>query len=71
MFEIGKEQGISEVLAHREQRMMFQKNILSQFSGKTLVTLTLNIPGPIKSNTNLIELFNMGRAEINHLIKVK
>ena len=69
MFESGKEQGISDVLAHKEQRLMFQEKLLSQFVGKSLVTLTLNIPGPIKSNADLIHLFDMGRAEINQLIQ--
>ena len=43
------ETGMMEILQAREQRALYQKELLAQY-GKTLLCFTLNVPGPEKDN---------------------
>lgn len=62
MFEEGKEQTIEEVLAHRDKRVQLQKETLEK--NKNVITVSLNIPGPIKNNDSLMKLAQTANDEV-------
>lgn len=64
IFDLGQEQNIEKMLEHREQRVLFQDKLFNEFPDKTLLSYTLNIPGPIKNNDFILELFNEGLVQI-------
>ena len=43
-----RELTLMDLLNSRENRVNHQKELLEQFTGHTLVSITLNIPGPVK-----------------------
>ena len=43
-----RELTLMDLLDSRENRVNHQKELLEQFTGHTLVSMTLNIPGPVK-----------------------
>lgn len=69
MFEIGLPQEINDILDHREQRVKFQKKLLALFPQKTLLVFSLNIPGPIKNNEAITDIFYSGQVAIKSLLK--
>lgn len=60
IFQDGNPQNIAQVLAAKDYRVALQQNIFQEYPNATLVDINLNIPGPIKNNQYLIELFNYG-----------
>lgn len=50
---------LQEILAAREQRVQTQKEILSQYK-KPLVCFTMNIPGPVKVDRDVLIGFGVG-----------
>lgn len=64
MFDDGQEPSLDEVLNRREQRVARVHELGTLFPGKAVVCYKLNIPGPIKNNEQIRELFNYGCQEI-------
>ncbi len=48
MTDTTRELTLMDLLDSRENRVNHQKELLEQFSGSVLVSMTLNIPGPVK-----------------------
>jgi len=59
IYFIGEEQTLQDILASREERVEYQKYLLSKF-GHTVVSYKLNIPGPIKYNSLIKQIFEEG-----------
>lgn len=57
---IGKEQTLKDILASREERVQYQQNLLNKYSESSIVSYKLNIPGPIKYNSLIKEVFDEG-----------
>jgi len=59
LYFIGFEQTLQEILDSREERVLYQKHLLSKYHN-TIVSYKLNIPGPIKYNSLIKEIFDEG-----------
>lgn len=55
---------LEEMLDSREMRAVLQQRYLTDYSKQTLVALKLNIPGEIKQNNLLEQLFEIGVKDI-------
>lgn len=70
IFKEGKKEGISQVLAAKDKRVAMQQAIFKKYPHQTLVDVNLNIPGPIKNNRYLEQVFKAGikalSAGFNH-----
>lgn len=53
-----------QMLDAREKRVKLQKELLTKFPQKTVLSFCLNIPGPIKTSTVLLEMFEELEQEI-------
>lgn len=60
LFMDGSKQTILDVLEDRDRRVAEQKALLKNNPTKTLIVIKLNIPGPIKNNAKLHQLFVTG-----------
>ncbi|NVY96224.1 citrate lyase holo-[acyl-carrier protein] synthase [Lactobacillus sp. DCY120] len=60
IFQTGISQDIAAVLQQKDQRVARQQQLLSENPQATLLDLKLNIPGPIKNNAALRDLFQRG-----------
>ncbi|GBG95251.1 apo-citrate lyase phosphoribosyl-dephospho-CoA transferase [Ligilactobacillus salitolerans] len=70
LFATGQPQTIQDVLANKDRRAARQGELCSRFPEQTIVNLKLNIPGPIKNNPELQEMFNLGSQELlNRLLE--
>lgn len=69
-FCIGEEPTLEQVLDTRERRVEFQEGLAKKFEGKILIAFKLNIPGPVKNNEAIRDLFTKGlekiKIELNH-----
>ena len=69
---IGDEPTLDQVLASRERRVKFQETLAEKFSGKILTAFKLNIPGPVKNNPLILNVFKQGVQKIrDELLKKK
>ncbi|HEY8889866.1 MAG TPA: citrate lyase holo-[acyl-carrier protein] synthase [Clostridium sp.] len=59
LYFIGFEQTLQQILDSREERVRYQKHLLSKYCN-TIVSYKLNIPGPIKYNSLIKEVFDEG-----------
>lgn len=59
---------LQEMLAAREQRVYLQTQLLQQYK-KSLISFTLNIPGPVKVLPGVPEAFLEGCRRIEALLK--
>lgn len=57
-FEIGSPVDLQMILDSREKRQAKQKYFLKKYPGSSLICLTLNIPGPIKTNETLQKVYD-------------
>jgi len=64
IFETGTPVDIAEVLANKDRRAAFQRETLRADASQTLLAIKLNIPGPIKNNAAITQLFNRGVREL-------
>lgn len=60
IFASGEKQSIEQVLADKDQRVNLQKQLFQNFPHSVLLDVKLNIPGPIKNNQYLKQLFLKG-----------
>jgi len=60
---------LREVLASREQRTFFEEEISKANVNQTLVSLKCNIPGPVKYNSIIKQIADIGIQEIKSAIE--
>lgn len=60
IFEKGKKQDIAAVLADKDKRVAMQNAIFEKYPDQVLIDIKMNIPGPIKNNTYIKQLFDFG-----------
>ncbi|USS85969.1 citrate lyase holo-[acyl-carrier protein] synthase [Fructilactobacillus cliffordii] len=63
LFTTGTPQTIADVLHSKDERVHRQQQLLAQFPQGTVVALKMNVPGPIKTNASLRELFAAGQRQ--------
>lgn len=73
LFTSGQAQTISAVLANRDQRVAIQNRLVNQNqqTKRTVIAVKLNIPGPIKNNSQLETLFQQGFQALTKFFKVE
>ena len=64
----GIEVGIDEVLLSREKRVAIQNEMIKKYN-LPLISFTMNIPGPIKTNNEIKRAFNIGKNLILEKLK--
>ena len=64
----GIEVGIDEVLNCREKRVAIQNDMIKKYN-KPVISFTMNIPGPIKTNNEIKKAFNIGKNLILEKLK--
>ena len=64
----GIEVGIDEILNCREKRVAIQNDMIKKYN-KPVISFTMNIPGPIKTNNEIKKAFNIGKNLILEKLK--
>ena len=64
----GIEVGIDEVLNCREKRVAIQNDMIKKYN-KPVISFTMNIPGPIKTNDEIKKAFGIGKNLILEKLK--
>ena len=64
----GVEVGIEEVLMCRERRVDIQNEMIKKYN-MPLISFTMNIPGPIKTNQKIKKAFDIGKKLILEKLK--
>ena len=64
----GIEVGIDEILICREKRVAIQNEMIKKYN-KPVISFTMNIPGPIKTNNEIKKAFNIGKNLILEKLK--
>lgn len=59
---------IADVLDNKEQRVIRQQKLIKKY-GLPLISFTINMPGPIKNNQTVQEIFNCGITQICQTVK--
>ncbi|MDN6968288.1 citrate lyase holo-[acyl-carrier protein] synthase [Oenococcus sp. UCMA 17063] len=70
IFSSGEKQQITDVLANKDHRAAFQKQILEKYPEDSLLAVKLNIPGPIKNNGRLKRLFKKGTDQLEKELRL-
>ncbi|WP_429971795.1 citrate lyase holo-[acyl-carrier protein] synthase [Fructilactobacillus sp. Tb1] len=70
IFAEGNPQSIEQVLNNKDHRNYLQHQLVTEFPEDTVVTVKLNIPGPIKNNQYIAKLFKTGEQEFITNFKV-
>ncbi len=63
IFNEGKPQSITDVLQNKDHRNALQNRLMETYPNDTIITIKLNIPGPIKNNAALQSLFETGSTK--------
>ena len=64
----GIEVGIDEILDCREKRVAIQNEMIKKYN-KPVISFTMNIPGPIKTNDEIKKAFDIGKNLILENLK--
>ena len=64
----GIEVGIEEILDCREKRVAIQNEMIKKYN-KPVISFTMNIPGPIKTNNEIKKAFDIGKNLILEKLK--
>ena len=64
----GIEINLQQMLNRREQRAIQQQEFLKKYSCP-LVSFSMNIPGPIKTNEQILKAFTLGKTELLEKLK--
>ena len=64
----GIEVGIDEILNCREKRVAIQNEMIKKYN-KPVISFTMNIPGPIKTNNEIKKAFDIGKNLILKKLK--
>ena len=67
---IGNEQTLLEILDSREERVLYQNHLLNKYSS-VIVSYKLNIPGPIKYNSLIKDIFDDGLKVFKSKLKAE
>lgn len=67
-FSEGSRPLLEEVLQTRENRVRFQEALAAEYALDTVISFKLNIPGPVKSNETIGEIFSLGKSDITEAI---
>ena len=67
-FMQGIEVGIDEILNCREKRVAIQNDMIKKYN-KPVISFTMNIPGPIKTNNEIKKTFDIGKNLILEKLK--
>lgn len=68
-FSNGEQPTLQEVLDTRENRAMLQEALCRRNPKQVLIALKCNIPGPIKNNAAIQQLFDIGVQELKQQIQ--
>ncbi len=63
---MGMEVTLDELLQSRDNRHQMHLDLLKQYPGRTLVSVTMVMPGPVKSNSISIALANKAEVFLYH-----
>lgn len=63
IFKAGSAQSLTDVMDSRDMRSRLQNELIQRYPNATVVAIKLNIPGPIKNNQYLTDLFMQGYRE--------
>lgn len=66
VFEKGHEITLMDALDNRENRVALQKELLERYPTNTLISLKMNIPGPIKTNDAIKKVFGSASNKLQH-----
>jgi holo-ACP synthase len=69
VFQEGSKPTLDEVLENREKRVWFLKKLFSLYSQCTIVSFKCNIPGEVKNNEVIGEIFEIGLNYISSCVK--
>ncbi len=61
---LGEKPSLDQVLMARERRVDFQESLARQYEGKILTAFKLNIPGSVKNNDLIKDIFNQAILKI-------
>lgn len=61
---LGDKPTLDQVLLAREKRVQVQEQLVHRYEGKVLTVFKLNIPGPIKNNALIKQVFDEGLERI-------
>lgn len=61
----GLRPSLLELLDRREEREVFVCDLEKTYKGKLILVFTLNIPGPVKNNQKIEDLFRLGERLID------
>lgn len=62
-FMEGKEVGMEEVLSSREKRVHIQNRLIEKYNFP-VISFTMNIPGPVKTNRLIKNVFDYGKRKL-------
>lgn len=68
-FSNGAQPTLQEVLDTRENRALFQAELCRRYPQHVLIALKCNIPGPIKNNEAIQQLFEIGIQELQQQVQ--
>lgn len=69
IFSNGKNQSIIDVLNDKDERLKKQRDLLFNNQNDILICIKLNIPGPIKHNKAIQQIFTLGTNQLLKLLK--
>lgn len=64
----GEKVGLEEILNAREERVLIQNELIQKYN-LPIVSFTMNIPGPIKTNKDIREVFEYGKIKLLEKLK--
>ena len=64
---MGQEADLAQVLAFRDRKAAVQRDFAADGRGKTVVSLGMNVPGPVKTGELLSEAFCEGMASVERM----
>jgi len=71
VFEKGNIPSLDEVLQTREKRVLFQRELCRKYPEGTVISFKCNIPGPVKNNAAIKQLFETGKEKIWNILSSK
>lgn len=66
----GIEVGIEEILLSRDKRVAIQQNLINTYN-KPVISFTMNIPGAIKTNSQIKKAFDYGKELLLTQLKIE
>jgi holo-ACP synthase len=60
----GESVNLVEMMMARDARSQHQQDLLAKYPDKTLITITMNIPGPVKNSEGISRVFEQGYQKV-------